>query len=160
MSISDTQYPDIKGYWDAWKATGVHVPIDGNSGEAYGPSWYPNTMDKNTGRRAHARYAYIDPVAQRSNLEILTQTTVEKVILESDTNTATGVRVINHIDNRTSVIKARKEVILAAGAVQTPKLLQLSGVRPRAILESAAVDVKVELDAVGSNFQDHPYATV
>lgn len=55
---------------------GVHVPIDGNSGGSYGPSWYPNTLDATMGRRAHARYAYYDPIQARPNLRILTKTTV------------------------------------------------------------------------------------
>ncbi|KAJ4983132.1 Oxygen-dependent choline dehydrogenase 7 [Stagonosporopsis vannaccii] len=158
VSITDTQYPDIKDYWAAWKATGVHVPEDGNNGEAYGPSWYANTMDKKTGRRAHARYAYIDPIAQRTNLKILTKTTAQKIIFNKSL-TATGVEITD-ATGKISVVNAKKEVVLAAGAIQTPKLLQLSGVGPRSVLEAAGVKVQVELDAVGSNFQDHPYATV
>jgi choline dehydrogenase-like flavoprotein len=161
VSITDTQYPDIKDYWKAWKATGVHVPEDGNNGEAYGPSWYANTMDKKTGRRAHARYAYIDPISQRTNLKILTKTTAQKIVFGNKKPLmATGVEITDDATGQTSIVNAKKEVILAAGAIQTPKLLQLSGVGPRSVLEAAGVKVKVELDAVGSNFQDHPYATV
>lgn len=159
VSVTDTQYPDLKDYWAAWKATGVHVPEDGNNGEAYGPSWYPNTMDKKTGRRAHARYAYIDPITQRTNLKILTRATAQKIVFDSGLS-ARGVEVIDEATGKTSVVNAKKEVVLAAGAIQTPKLLQLSGVGPRSVLEAAGIDVKVELDAVGSNFQDHSYATV
>ncbi|KAJ4357100.1 hypothetical protein N0V95_002756 [Ascochyta clinopodiicola] len=159
VSITDNQYPDIKDYWAAWKATGVHVPEDGNNGEAYGPSWYANTMDKKTGRRAHARYAYIDPIAQRTNLKILTKTTAQKIVFGKNM-VATGVQITDDATGKTSIVNARKEVVLAAGAIQTPKLLQLSGVGPRSVLEAAGIPVKVELDAVGSNFQDHPYATV
>ncbi|KAF1352799.1 FAD-linked reductase [Lizonia empirigonia] len=161
VSITDTQYPDIKGYWAAWKATGIHVPEDGNNGEAYGPSWYANTMDKKTGRRAHARYAYIDPIAQRTNLKILTKTTAQKFVFGTKKPLmATGVEITDDVTGETSIVNAKKEVVLAAGAIQTPKLLQLSGVGPMSVLEAAGVKVKVELDAVGSNFQDHPYTTV
>jgi choline dehydrogenase-like flavoprotein len=160
VSITDAQFPDVKDYWAAWKATGVHVPKDGNNGEAYGPSWYANTMDKKTGRRAHARYAYIDPISSRTNLKILTGTTAQKIIFKDGNKPlATGVEITD-ATGKTSIVNARKEVVLAAGAIQTPKLLQLSGVGPRSVLEAAGVKVKVELDAVGSNFQDHPYATV
>lgn len=154
VSITDTQYPDIKDYWAAWKASGVHVPEDGNNGEAYGPSWYANTMDKKTGRRAHARYAYIDPIAQRTNLKILTKTTAQKIILDKK-NAATGVQIID-ASGKTSIVNAKKEVVLAAGAIQTPKLLQLSGVGPKSVLKAAGIKVQVELDAVGSNFQVRP----
>ncbi|KAM3425745.1 hypothetical protein BST61_g7677 [Cercospora zeina] len=162
VSITDSQYPDVKDYWNAWRATGVHIPIDGNNGEAHGPSWFPNTVDKKTGRRAHARYAYIDPISQRKNLKILTGTTAEKIVFGNadSLSTATGVEVSSSATGETAIIAAKKEVILAAGAIQTPKLLQLSGVGPRSVLEAARVEVKFELDAVGANFQDHPYATV
>lgn len=61
---------------------------------------------------------------------------------------------------KVSIVLANKEVVLAAGSIQTPKLLQLSGIGPKAVLKAAGIKVKLELDAVGSNFQDHPWATV
>jgi choline dehydrogenase-like flavoprotein len=163
VSITDNQYDDIKDYWAAWKASGVHVPLDGNNGEAYGPSWYANTMDATTGRRAHARYAYIDPIkSSRTNLKILTGTTAQKIVFDDKKKPtmAKGVEITDDATGKTSTVYAKKEVVLAAGAIQTPKLLQLSGVGPKRVLEAAGVKVRVELDAVGSNFQDHPYATV
>ncbi|USW57851.1 Putative glucose-methanol-choline oxidoreductase, FAD/NAD(P)-binding domain superfamily [Septoria linicola] len=162
VSITDTQYDDVKDYWEACRATGVHIPVDGNNGEAYGPSWYANTMDKETGRRAHARYAYIDPIVDRANLKILTGTTAEKIVFENKHHPfqATGVQIVDNASGNFTTVTARKEVVLAAGAIQTPKLLQLSGIGPRSVLEAAGINVKVELDAVGSNFQDHPYATI
>lgn len=161
VSITSNQYADIKDYWAAWKAMGTHVPEDGNNGEAYGPSWYPNTMDATTGRRAHARYAYYDPIQQRTNLKILTKTTAQKILFDNKKKPlmATGVEITD-ASGKTSSVYAKKEVILAAGAIQTPKLLQLSGIGPKAVLKAAGVKVRLELDAVGSNFQDHPYATV
>ncbi|KAJ4383677.1 hypothetical protein N0V86_001732 [Didymella sp. IMI 355093] len=161
VSVTSNQYADLKDYWKAWKAMGVHVPEDGNNGEAYGPSWYPNTMDATTGRRAHARYAYYDPIkSTRTNLRIATKTTVQKILFDGkDKPTATGVEIVDAA-GATSTVRARKEVVLAAGSIQTPKLLQLSGIGPKAVLKAAGIKVRVELDAVGSNFQDHPWATV
>ncbi|CAI6258330.1 unnamed protein product [Periconia digitata] len=163
VSITDTQYGDLKAYWAAWKATGVHVPVDGNAGEAYGPSWYPNTMDKATGRRAHARYAYYDPIAEsRSNLHLQLKTTAQEIVFDDSKKPpkATGVKVTDEATGETFTINAKKEVILAAGAVQSPKLLQLSGIGPKSVLEAAGIKVRHALDGVGSNFQDHPYGTV
>lgn len=161
VSITSTQYEDIKSYWAAWRATGVYVPQDGNAGEAYGPSWYANTMDATTGRRAHARYAYYDPIQSRPNLHILTGATANKILFDDDRKKpmAKGIEVTDKT-GKTVNFYAKKEVVLAAGAIQTPKLLQLSGVGPKAVLEAAGIKTRVELDAVGSNFQDHPYATV
>jgi choline dehydrogenase-like flavoprotein len=161
VSITSNQYADIKDYWAAWKATGVYVPEDGNNGEAYGPSWYANTMDAKTGRRAHARYAYYDPIQSRTNLRILTKTTATKIVFDDKKKPtlATGVEITN-ASGKTSIVYAKKEVVLAAGAIQTPKLLQLSGIGRKDVLKAAGIKTRVELDAVGSNFQDHPYATV
>lgn len=162
VSVTSNQYADLKDYWNAWKATGVHVPQDGNNGESYGPSWYPNTMDATTGRRAHARYAYYDPIQTRSNLRILTKTTAQKILFDEKKKqplVATGVEIVDAA-GKVSTILAKKEVILAAGSIQTPKLLQLSGIGPKNVLKAAGIKVKLELDAVGSNFQDHPWATV
>jgi choline dehydrogenase-like flavoprotein len=160
VSITNTQYQDIKAYWAAWKGSNVPIPLDGNAGDSYGPSWYPNTMDATTGRRAHARYAYYDPIQSRRNLHILTGATANKIIFDDRKKPmATGVEVTDKT-GKTVVFCAKKEVVLAAGAIQTPKLLQLSGVGPKAVLQAAGIKTRVELDAVGSNFQDHPYATV
>lgn len=161
VSITDSQFQDVKDYWRAWKASGVHIPVDGNNGEAYGASWYPNTMDKTTGRRAHARYAYLDPITTRTNLQVLTKTTATKIIFDKKKPImAKGIDVTDDATGQAYTVYAKKEVILAAGAIQTPKLLQLSGIGPKSVLEAAGVEVRVELDAVGSNYQDHPYATV
>jgi len=56
----------------------------------------------------------------------------------------------------TQIVKARKEVILSAGTIFSPQILQSSGIGPRSVLEAANIAVKVELPGVGSNFQDHP----
>ncbi|KAF2124495.1 GMC oxidoreductase [Dothidotthia symphoricarpi CBS 119687] len=158
VSVHDSHVPDNKDYWAAWRGMGVRLPLDGNDGEV-GPSWFPNTMDKRTGRRAHARYAYLNPIANRTNLKVLTKTTAQKVVFTNTNapNMANGVEILDAASGKTSTVYAKREVILAAGSILTPKLLQLSGVGPKNILKAAGVKVRVELDAVGSNFQDHPY---
>lgn len=69
---------------------------------------------------------------------------------------ATGVKVLNRSNNETLVFSAKKEVILAAGGVFTPQLLQWSGIGPKSVLEAAGIETKIDFPAVGSNFQDHP----
>ena len=162
VSITSNQYKDIKSYWAAWRASGVYVPEDGNSGEAYGPSWYPNTMDATTGRRAHARYSYYDPIkATRPNLHIITGTTVNKINFDTSRKPPKAVSVeVTDKTGKCEIFNAKKEIVLAAGTIATPKLLQLSGVGPESVLKAAGIPTIVALDAVGSNFQDHPYATL
>lgn len=80
---------------------------------------------------------------------------VTEIIFDDDL-TATGVKALNREKNEIVSFTARKEVILAAGAIFTPQILQLSGIGPTAVLETAGVETKLDFPAVGSNFQDHP----
>ena len=131
---------------------------DGNNGEAYGASWYPNTMNPKTGERSHARNSYYDPVSGRSNFHIMLKTIANELVFDSGKKlTARGVKVTNSLTGATQTVYAKKEVILAAGAVNTVKLLQLSGIGPKSVLQAAGIKVKLEHDGVGANFQDHPY---
>jgi choline dehydrogenase-like flavoprotein len=158
LGISDFQYPDIKNYFAAFKGQGAHMALDGNNGEAYGASWYPNTMNPKTGERSHARNSYYDPVSSRSNFHVMLQTIANELVFDSGKKlTARGVTVTNRLTGETKTVYAKKEVILAAGTVNTVKLLQLSGIGPKSILEAAGIPVKLEHDGVGANFQDHPY---
>lgn len=163
LGISDFQFPDTNAYFEAFKGAGANRARDGNNGEAYGTSWYPNTMNPRTGERSTARVAYYDPISQRSNLKVLTETIATELVLDSDKKgklIARGVKITDKKTGKVTTVYAKKEVILAAGAVNTPKLLQLSGIGPKSVLEAAGINVKLEHDGVGANFQDHPYTNV
>lgn len=161
LGISDFQYPDIKDYFAAFKGAGAHMARDGNNGEAYGVSWYPNTMNPKTGERTHARNSYYDPVSSRRNLKVMLKTVATELVLDSGKNlTARGVKVTDKVTGQTHTVYAKKEVVLAAGAVNTVKLLQLSGIGPKSVLEAAGIQVKLAHDGVGANFQDHPYTII
>lgn len=122
-----------------------------------GTFWSPNSINNDTKERTHARKAYYDPVKQRSNLVLLTNTHVDEIIFtEGDRMAATGVKITSKTNSTSSSIYAATEVILAAGGVFTPHLLLLSGIGPKDVLSAANVSVKKELIGVGSNFQDHP----
>jgi choline dehydrogenase-like flavoprotein len=153
----------LKAYFAAFRGAGANMPKDGNNGEAYGASWFPNTMDPKTGERSHARNAYYDPISQRPNLKVMLEMLVTELVFDSDAQgklTATGVKLTDLKSGAVTTVYARKEVVLAAGAMNTPKLLQLSGVGPRSVLEAANIPVKLAHDGVGANFQDHPYANL
>lgn len=161
IGISDFQYPDTKDYFKAFQGAGAKMQLDGNNGDAYGASWWANTMNPETGERSHARNSYYEPVSTRSNLNVLLDTLATELVFDSGRKlTAKGVKITNKKTNTTSVVYAKKEVILAAGAFNTPKLLQVSGIGPKSVLQAAGIPVKLENDAVGSNFQDHPYMGV
>jgi len=163
LGISDFQYPDLKAFFSAFRGAGANMPVDGNNGEAYGASWWPNTMNPKTGERSHARNSYYDPVSSRSNLKVMLDTEATELVLEKTKKgslVAKGVKITSRITGQGSIVYAKKEVVLAAGSINTPKLLQLSGIGPASVLKAAGIPVKLAHDGVGANFQDHPYASV
>ncbi|RYP16596.1 hypothetical protein DL765_005057 [Monosporascus sp. GIB2] len=149
-------YPDLRNITSTWTARGVPMPGTPASGDAIGFLWIPNTLDTRSGTRCHARVAYYDPIADRPNLHLITGEEVVEILFDSPRLTAIGVKMISRNDGTVRNAYASKEVVLAAGAISTPKLLQLSGIGPPIALEEAGVKVKRELAAVGANFQDHP----
>ncbi|MHC5348539.1 GMC family oxidoreductase [Metapseudomonas furukawaii] len=110
--------------------------------------------DVNTrnGQRCSSSFAYLHPALSRSNLSIEHHALAQRVLFDEEKR-ATGVVIRQHGIERS--FTARKEVILAAGAVDTPKLLQLSGVADRALLARHDIPLAHELPAVGRNLQDH-----
>ncbi|MCT1617380.1 GMC family oxidoreductase [Kocuria marina] len=111
------------------------------------------------GTRASSSVSYLHPAADRENLTILTGTQVKRVLFDEDKR-ATGVEVTDNAFGRAHVIRARHEVVLSAGAIDTPKLLMLSGIGPREHLAEVGVDTLVDSPGVGSHLQDHPEAVI
>jgi choline dehydrogenase len=111
-----------------------------------------NAFDRNihNGRRLSAARAYLHPVLTRPNLTVITRAMVHRVVF--DGNRATGVEYGRR--GRMETVAAR-EVILCGGAINTPQLLQLSGVGNAKELEALGIDVVADLAGVGENLQDH-----
>lgn len=108
--------------------------------------------------RSFSRTAYIDPNVARPNLHILTGTLVTKVLFDTSQPSnvkATGVSFQQSKNGQTYTVNANREVILSAGTVNTPQVLQLSGVADSALLKSHNIDTVVDLPGVGYNLQDH-----
>ncbi|MBX3540298.1 MAG: GMC family oxidoreductase N-terminal domain-containing protein [Chelatococcus sp.] len=108
-------------------------------------------VNQRNGRRVSAAEAYLKPVRGRSNLDVRTDAHVLRVEFEG--SRAVGVTV--RIAGQTHRFSARAEVILAAGAAQTPQLLELSGVGDPAILQALDIPVRAALPGVGANYIDH-----
>ena len=109
-------------------------------------------FDRNVrrGRRLSSARAYLHPVMKRKNLTVKTRAMVSKVIFEG--KTAVGVEVV--IKGKTEIIKGR-EIILCGGAINTPQILQLSGIGNAKELEAMGIAVVNDLPGVGENLQDH-----
>jgi choline dehydrogenase-like flavoprotein len=107
-----------------------------------------------TNTRSSSSICYLHPAERsRANLSVLLQTRALRLILDGG-NRAAGV-LAQASDGATAEIWARREVVVCAGAIDSPRLLQLSGIGPAAVLEAAGVDVRVDLPGVGENLMDH-----
>jgi len=107
-----------------------------------------------TNTRSSSSICYLHPAQRsRANLRVLLQTRALRLILDGG-NRAAGV-LVRAGDGSTSEIFARREVVACAGAIDSPRLLQLSGIGPASVLRAAGVDVRVDLPGVGENLMDH-----
>jgi choline dehydrogenase len=152
LTISDRQhdYHPMKRHF-VGAARDADLPIlndtVGQGDEGFGP-YLINTRN---GLRCSSSDAFLRPAMSRSNLMVLTNAHVTKVIF--DGKKAVGV---NYTKNGTQhEVRTRREVILSAGAIQSPHVLQLSGIGPGAVLQDFGIDIVHANDAVGSNLQDH-----
>ncbi|KAF3050407.1 hypothetical protein E8E11_004132 [Didymella keratinophila] len=157
-SFPNFEFPDVKTIWEAYHSEGYTSPREHAAGEAVGMLWIPTSLDPKTQTRSDARRTYYDSVKSRSNLKLITGVSATEVLF--DGLTAKGVSFTNLADNSSSKVYAKREVIMAAGSVFTPHILQLSGVGPADVLKAAGIKVKKDLPAVGANLQDHPNANM
>ncbi|KAK5105992.1 hypothetical protein LTS08_000108 [Lithohypha guttulata] len=126
---------------DAW--SGDHMGFYSSLGAV------DRTDDK--GNRSYAATGYIRPNLGRKNLKVLVNAQATQIVL--DNGTATGVKFVHESQEYT--VNASREVVLSAGVIQTPQLLELSGIGDPEVLSAAGVECKIENKAVGANFQDH-----
>ncbi|MDR0244658.1 MAG: choline dehydrogenase [Burkholderia sp.] len=128
---------------------GVRTVDDFNTGDQEGVGYYQLTTRH--GLRCSTAVAYLKPARGRSNLHIETDAQALKVLF--DGAQASGVRYVQH--GKVHEVRALREVILAAGALQSPQLLQVSGVGPAALLDRHGIAVVADRKGVGENLQDH-----
>ena len=149
----------VVGNWTTTLANvGVDVSPDAYDGDAWGAYVASSSINPSNWTRSYARSGYIDPLPSRSNLAILPNATVTRIIFDtSNANnlTDTGVEWTSASGAAKQTINVKKEVILAAGVVGSPQLLQLSGVGPSDVLRAAGVNVLSNLPGVGQHLQDH-----
>ncbi|GAC22208.1 choline dehydrogenase [Paraglaciecola arctica] len=141
--------PLYKAFIKAGQQAGYASTDDYNAAqqEGFGPMY----MTVKDGVRSSASREYLDPVKSRSNLTIVTGALAEKVVLEGKK----AVAVEYSVKGSKVTAKASKEIVLSAGPIGSPHLLQLSGIGDSDTLKAAGIDVKHHLPGVGQNLQDH-----
>lgn len=156
LDVTYANYAQALGTWVAkgMEAVGIRPNRGGfTGGNLMGSSYLLSTINHTTGFRESSETAFLQPALGRSNLVLFDHTLAEQIVFRG--NVATGVRVSS--GNGTFVIEARKEVILSAGVFQSPQLLLVSGVGPRALLRRHNITVVADRPGVGQNLQDHVF---
>jgi choline dehydrogenase-like flavoprotein len=146
----------------AWLETfeirGHRMDGDPLSGHAIGGFTNPASVDPTSMSRSYSTNAYYQPNSARRNLFVLTDAHVQKIHFDQTqvtTGKVTASRVSFIHGGKEHMVQARREVILCAGAIQSPQLLELSGIGSRAILQAHNIDNVIENPNVGENLQDH-----
>jgi choline dehydrogenase len=142
---------------DAWRDAahecGIPKIAEFNRGDNFGSAYFQ--VNQRRGVRWSGTKAFLRPVLHRPNLTVLTGAHAERVAVDA----RDGVRRATGVDVRTSggprTVRARREVLLAAGAIGTPQILQLSGVGGGAFLQARGIGVVHDLPGVGENLHDH-----
>ncbi|EKM50075.1 uncharacterized protein PHACADRAFT_213839 [Phanerochaete carnosa HHB-10118-sp] len=134
---------------------GLDVLTDALGGEIIG-SWKGlSTFDPDSGRRVDAATAYLLPILDRPNLKVLTEAYVCRILTEGEGESVVARGVEFEHGGRTQKAFAAREVILSAGGIKSPQILELSGIGDRKILEPLGIRTAVDLPAVGNNSQEH-----
>jgi choline dehydrogenase len=154
VSIVPDQNPLYDALFKAAAEAGYRVNPDYNSEDQEGISKTQASIKR--GRRMSVSHCYLDPARRRPNLNVITEVPVRRVVL--DGRRCTGV-VYERWGQRIEA-RATREVILSAGAIATPQLLELSGIGRPEILKAHGIAVAHALPAVGENFRDHINARI
>lgn len=156
LSVTFSNYAQAFASWVQKGLTEIGVkPIKGfTSGTLFGSSYVLETINAKNQERESSETAFLQPALKRRNL-IVFQHSLAKKILFDENRSATGVSV--DTAGKKYVLSAKKEVILSAGAFQSPQLLMVSGVGPAATLQKHGIPVLADRPGVGQNMWDHIY---
>ena len=142
---------------DAWREAaaeqGIPACDDFNRGDNFGCGYFE--VNQRRGFRWNAAKAFLRQAITRQNLTVMSSAHVERLQLSDDGSRVLGVAVRDAGGGPSRVVAARREVVLAAGAVGTPQILELSGIGRPEVLAEAGVPVRLAAPGVGENLQDH-----
>lgn len=147
----DWRHPLCDAFIEGVASTGIPRDADYNAQSQTATGYYQRWIEN--GWRVSAARAFLHPAKNRANLDVRTNAHVTTILLEG--KRATGVEYAAARGAVPTQVRARREVILTAGAANTPKLMQLSGIGSSAVLGGLGIGVKHELRGVGENLRDH-----
>ncbi|KAH7912481.1 hypothetical protein BJ138DRAFT_1112278 [Hygrophoropsis aurantiaca] len=124
-------------------------------GDPNGAQFVPNTIDTSKNVRSYATTAYYLPNIHKKSFSVLLASNVSQILLEDDDGSLKATGVEFFCDGKKYEVKAQKEVLVCAGALKSPQLLELSGIGRPEILKSIGIPLKLELPGVGQNVQEH-----
>jgi choline dehydrogenase len=151
LGVSDLRdrHPVAEAYVEAAQQCGYPGNADFNGAAQEGAGFYQTTTRR--GMRCSTAVAYLAPVRNRSNLEVVPEALATRILF--DGRRAMGVEYV--VGDATRIASANAEVIVAAGAFNSPQLLQLSGLGPAELLRSHGIPVVADLPGVGADLSDH-----
>ncbi|KAF1842741.1 GMC oxidoreductase [Cucurbitaria berberidis CBS 394.84] len=149
-------WPTTKNIVKATKALGIPIN-DQATGNAIGGFFCPHNQDPVTVTRSSADEAYYDTAVKRQNFHVITGQQVSRIVTKKSNGAVkvTGIEFASSASAKRQSVKVKQEAIIAAGALFTPQLLQVSGIGDPALLKTINVTTVVELPAVGHNLHDH-----
>ncbi|KAL9935400.1 hypothetical protein V8E36_005748 [Tilletia maclaganii] len=153
-----TSYPIVQAYLQTLDNLGVPVNPDPDSGNSWGTFYATSSINPSNWTRSFSRTGYLDPNVPRPNLDVLTGYQVGKILFDSSNSTslrATGVHYCEYDGAPTYTLNATREVILSGGAINSPQVLQLSGIGFSTLLNKYNIPVLKNLPGVGYHLQDH-----
>ncbi|KAJ1595399.1 hypothetical protein NDA14_004162 [Ustilago hordei] len=158
VSFPQRTYPQVSAFLHSAENVGIESNANPYAGQSWGSFLATSNINPINSTRSFSRTAYLDPVVERSNLDVLTGHLVTKLIFNSTSQgdaVASGVQFAANPEAAQQTVYARKEVILAGGAVNDPQILQLSGIADASLLSNLGIPLVVDLPGVGYHLQDH-----
>ncbi|KAH8647581.1 hypothetical protein BGZ60DRAFT_553262 [Tricladium varicosporioides] len=152
--------PLTKAWIETHKEMDNLIKVDVFSGTAIGGYSSHSSIDPKTRTRSYAASGYYAPASSRPNLTVLTGASVSRVLFQNEGSDPVATGVHFSINGEGKEVNATKEVIMAAGAFATPKILELSGVGNSKLLTSLNIPVVVDNPNVGENLQDHAISAI
>jgi choline dehydrogenase len=160
VSRPGVRHPFATCFVEAGQQAGYPYNEDSNGAEREG--FGPTDVTVGNGRRSSASTAYLRPARNRANLTVMTNVLVRRLLLEGDRACGVEFDLCNRRGKSRGrqTVTARREIVITAGAINSPQLLMLSGIGDREELQAQGIDCAVNLSGVGKNLQDHLAITV